>query len=63
MTSGFLRFAFRALFGVRVEGDLAQLQAGRVLIVANHDSVLDGALLGLFLPAGVTVADSGESGH
>ena len=60
MTSGFLRFAFRALFGVRVKGDPAQLQAGRVLIVANHDSVLDGALLGLFLPAGVTVAESGE---
>jgi acyl-[acyl-carrier-protein]-phospholipid O-acyltransferase/long-chain-fatty-acid--[acyl-carrier-protein] ligase len=30
------------------------------LIVANHDSALDGALLGLFLPGGVTVADSGE---
>ncbi|MGH8649476.1 MAG: 1-acyl-sn-glycerol-3-phosphate acyltransferase, partial [Burkholderiales bacterium] len=60
MTSGFLRFVFRRLLGVRVVGDPAQLLAGRVLIVANHDSVLDGALLGLFLPAGVTVADSGE---
>ena len=60
MTSRFLRFVFRGLFGIRVVGDASQLQAGRVLIVANHDSVLDGALLGLFLPAGVTVADSGE---
>jgi acyl-[acyl-carrier-protein]-phospholipid O-acyltransferase/long-chain-fatty-acid--[acyl-carrier-protein] ligase len=41
-------------------GDLSQLQSGRVLIVANHDSVLDGVLLGLFLPGGVTVADSGD---
>jgi acyl-[acyl-carrier-protein]-phospholipid O-acyltransferase/long-chain-fatty-acid--[acyl-carrier-protein] ligase len=60
VSSGFLRFAFRALFGVRVVGDPAQLLTGRILIVANHDSVLDGALLGLFLPGGVTVADSGE---
>jgi len=43
-----------------VEGDLTQLQAGRVLIVANHDSALDSALLGLCLPGGVTSADSGE---
>jgi acyl-[acyl-carrier-protein]-phospholipid O-acyltransferase/long-chain-fatty-acid--[acyl-carrier-protein] ligase len=55
-----LRFILRALFRVRVEGDLTQLQSGRVLIVANHDSELDGALLGLFLPGGVTIADSGE---
>jgi len=55
-----LRFIFRRLFGVHVVGDLSQLQSGRVLIVANHDSVLDGVLLGLFLPGGVTVADSGD---
>lgn len=28
--------------------------------MANHDSVLDGALLGMFLPGGVTVADSAD---
>jgi len=48
------------LFRIRVEGDVSQLQAGRVLIVANHDSVLDGALLGLLLPGNVTVAEAGD---
>ncbi|MGH8634999.1 MAG: 1-acyl-sn-glycerol-3-phosphate acyltransferase, partial [Burkholderiales bacterium] len=60
MTTGFLRFILRRLFRVRVEGDVSQLHAGRVLIVANHDSVLDGALLGLFLPGNVTVAEAGD---
>ena len=60
MTSRFLRFILRIIFGVRLEGDLSQLQSGRVLIVANHDSVLDGPLLGLFLPGNGTVAESGE---
>ena len=52
----FFRFFLGSLFRVRVEGDISQLRLPRVLIVANHDSVLDGALLGLFLPVGVTVA-------
>lgn len=54
----FFRFLIRRLLRVRVEGDLDQLRHGRVLIVANHDSALDGALLGLFLPPGTTVAVS-----
>ena len=45
---------------MRVEGDASQLRDGRVLIVANHDSMLDGLLLGLFLPAPVTVAIAGD---
>jgi acyl-[acyl-carrier-protein]-phospholipid O-acyltransferase/long-chain-fatty-acid--[acyl-carrier-protein] ligase len=55
----FFRFLLRCCFGIRVEGDLPALRAGRVLVVANHDSMLDGALLGLFLP-GVTVAIAGD---
>ena len=51
----FFRVVLGWLFRVRVEGDAAQLKLDRVLLVANHDSMLDGALLGLFLP-GVTVA-------
>ncbi len=58
MLRSILRFVIWALFRVRVEGDAGQVGAGRVLIVANHDSLLDGVLLGLFLPAGVTVAVS-----
>ncbi len=39
------------MFGVRVTGDTAPLSAGATLVLANHDSMLDGLLLGLFLPA------------
>ncbi|MHB8741556.1 MAG: bifunctional acyl-ACP--phospholipid O-acyltransferase/long-chain-fatty-acid--ACP ligase [Sulfuricaulis sp.] len=40
----------RILFRLRVEGDTGQFQARRLLIIANHESFLDGLLLGLFLP-------------
>jgi acyl-[acyl-carrier-protein]-phospholipid O-acyltransferase/long-chain-fatty-acid--[acyl-carrier-protein] ligase len=56
----FFRFLLGFLFRVRVVGRADELRAGRTLIVANHDSVLDGALLGLFLPVPVTVAVAGE---
>jgi len=46
----FLRFIFRLLFRVRVVGNCAPFDASRLLIVANHQSFLDGVLLGLFLP-------------
>jgi acyl-[acyl-carrier-protein]-phospholipid O-acyltransferase/long-chain-fatty-acid--[acyl-carrier-protein] ligase len=45
-----LRMLARLLFRVRVRGDLSQFHAERLLIIANHESFLDGVLLGLFLP-------------
>lgn len=45
-----LRWLLGMLFRVRVEGNTSVLRAGRALVIANHDSLLDGALLGLFLP-------------
>lgn len=46
----FFALVFRILFRVRVTGDLRGLEAPRLLIVANHESFMDGLLLGLFLP-------------
>jgi acyl-[acyl-carrier-protein]-phospholipid O-acyltransferase/long-chain-fatty-acid--[acyl-carrier-protein] ligase len=51
-----LRIVLRWLLRVRVVGDVASLASGRKLIVANYDSLLDGVLIGLFLPDEVTVA-------
>ncbi len=46
-----LRALTRLFFGVRVKGSLSGLPTSeRLLIVANHESFLDGLLLGLFLP-------------
>ncbi len=45
-----LRGVARVLFRVRVRGLGATLPDGRLLVVANHESFLDGLLLGLFLP-------------
>lgn len=54
-----LRGLLRVLLRVRVKGDVAALGgAGRRLIVANHDSLLDAALLALFLPGRPTVVVS-----
>ncbi len=38
------------LFRLRVEGDLTGLDSRRLLIIANHESFLDGLLLGVSLP-------------
>jgi acyl-[acyl-carrier-protein]-phospholipid O-acyltransferase/long-chain-fatty-acid--[acyl-carrier-protein] ligase len=54
--TAFLRILLRWLLRVRVVGDVASLASGRKLIVANYDSLLDGVLIGLFLPDEVTVA-------
>ncbi len=46
----FLRLVFRLLFRVTPPQDNGQFKAERLLIVANHESFIDGMLLGLFLP-------------
>ena len=45
-----LRTLFRLLFRVEVRGDWSALRQPRVLVVANHESFLDGMLLGIFMP-------------
>lgn len=45
-----LRKCVQWLFRVRVTGDTTVFSRSRLLIVANHQSFLDGLLLGLFLP-------------
>jgi acyl-[acyl-carrier-protein]-phospholipid O-acyltransferase/long-chain-fatty-acid--[acyl-carrier-protein] ligase len=47
-----LRSLVRVLLQVRIRGDITALESGgRRLIVANHASLMDGVLLGLFLPS------------
>ena len=54
MVAGMLRFISKILFRVEVRG-LQNLPAeDRLLIVANHESFLDGLLLGLFIPKKAT---------
>ncbi len=50
MLKTLLRGLLRWLFKVEVRGQLEELRAERLLIIANHQSFLDGLLLGLFLP-------------
>jgi acyl-[acyl-carrier-protein]-phospholipid O-acyltransferase/long-chain-fatty-acid--[acyl-carrier-protein] ligase len=45
-----LKVALKVLFRVRVQGLERQVEAQRLLIIANHESFLDGLLIGLFLP-------------
>jgi acyl-[acyl-carrier-protein]-phospholipid O-acyltransferase/long-chain-fatty-acid--[acyl-carrier-protein] ligase len=46
----FLRLVMKALFRVEVSGDASVFDNPRTLIVANHESFIDGLLIGLFLP-------------
>ncbi len=45
-----LRAIMRVLFSVKVKGLPQDLDSRRLLIVSNHESFLDGLLIGLFLP-------------
>lgn len=45
-----LRLLARLLFRVRVEGNVDVSRGERLLVIANHESLLDGLILGLFLP-------------
>ena len=59
-----LRWLVRVLMRVEVRGDLRVLRNGRSLVVANHASLFDGVLLGLFLPGRPTVVVTAEAlGH
>src|SRR5579862_3476168 len=49
-----LRRVLRVLFRVEVSGDAGALENARTLIVVNHESLLDGVLLGAFLPVAAT---------
>ncbi|MDD2685051.1 MAG: bifunctional acyl-ACP--phospholipid O-acyltransferase/long-chain-fatty-acid--ACP ligase [Gallionella sp.] len=45
-----LKAIMQVLFRVRITGLTAQLDTRKLLVVANHESFLDGLLLGLYLP-------------
>ena len=45
-----LRLLFTLLFRVKIRGNWQAMQEPRLLIVANHESFLDGMLLALFIP-------------
>ena len=54
MLAKILRFICKILFRVQVRGLENVPSENRLLIVANHESFLDGLLLGLFLPKKAT---------
>jgi acyl-[acyl-carrier-protein]-phospholipid O-acyltransferase/long-chain-fatty-acid--[acyl-carrier-protein] ligase len=49
-----LQFVTRLLFRVQVHGDTSKFLNERTLIVANHESLIDGLLLAVFLPVQAT---------
>lgn len=49
-----LRPLFSLLFRIDIRGNADALKPGKLLVIANHESFLDGLLLGLFLPLRAT---------
>lgn len=45
-----LRFVLQTLFRIEVQGDVSVFNNERTLIVANHESFLDGLIIGLLAP-------------
>lgn len=45
-----LRAVCRVLFRIEIRGNAELPASGKLLVVANHESLIDGFLLGLFLP-------------
>lgn len=54
MLVSLLRLICRLIFRVNISGLAHVPQQGKLLIIANHESFLDGLLLGLFLPLRAT---------
>src|ERR1700735_3673531 len=54
LTKRALRGVLRLVFRLSITGDPASFHNERTLIVANHESFLDGLLLALFLPVRAT---------
>jgi acyl-[acyl-carrier-protein]-phospholipid O-acyltransferase / long-chain-fatty-acid--[acyl-carrier-protein] ligase len=50
MIRGCLRLICRWLFRIKIHGEAHTAENGKLLIIANHESLLDGLLIGLFLP-------------
>lgn len=60
----FLHLLASMLYRVSIVGDSTAFTAPRLLVIANHESFLDGLLLGLFLPVDpVFVVHSGVTRH
>ncbi|MEZ0315757.1 MAG: 1-acyl-sn-glycerol-3-phosphate acyltransferase, partial [Methylophilaceae bacterium] len=54
MVAATLRFISKILLRIEVSGKQHVPDHGKLLIIANHESFLDGLLLGLFLPVRAT---------
>lgn len=50
MLKTLLRLLCRILFRVEIHGNVNLPETGKLLVIANHESFVDGLLIGLFLP-------------